>query len=101
MSGSITEELKVTGRQLTDAVKQVIKEGNARKLVIKTAKGRTLLETNLNVGAVGAGGLFYFAPLISAVGALAMYATDFKIYVERDLSAEDEAEVVDVEDEEE
>ena len=101
MSGSFTEEIKVTGEMLVDAVRQIIKEGNARKLVVKSAKGKTLLETNLNLGAAGVGGMFYFAPVLSAVAMLVAYATDFKILVERDVSSDEEAEVVDVEDENE
>ena len=100
MRGTITEEIRVTGRQLTGAVRQVIKKGNARKLVITTAKGKKLLETNLNLGAIGTGGLFYFAPFISAVATLVMYASDFRIQVERDVSPEEEAEYIDVEEEE-
>ncbi len=100
MSNTFTEEIRVTGNKLVDAVKQIIKEGNTRRLVIKSAKGKTLLDTNLNIGAAGAGGLFYFAPILSAVGMLVMFATDFKIQIEREVGSDEEAEVIDVDDEE-
>lgn len=101
MSSSITEEIRVTGNKLVDAVKQIVREGNARRLVIKTAKGKTLLDTNLNLGAAGVGGLFYIAPILSAVGMLVMFATDFKIQVEREVNSDEEAEVIDVDEDEE
>ncbi len=101
MSRSITEEIRVTGNKLVDAVKQIIREGNARRLVIKTAKGKTLLDTNLNLGAAGLGGMFYMAPIISAVTMLVMFATDFKIQVEREVNSDEEAEVIDVDEDEE
>lgn len=101
MSNSITEEIRVTGNKLVDAVRQIVKEGNTRRLVIKSAKGKTLLDTNLNLGAAGVGGMFYFAPILSAVGMLVMYATDFTIQVEREVASDEEAEVIDVDDDEE
>lgn len=72
------EEFKVSGGQLVDRVKELIHEGNIRKIVIKQ-DGKTLLEIPLTIAVVGA----VLAPILAAVGALAALITDCTIMVER------------------
>ena len=72
------ESFKVAADQLVDAVKQLLHEGNVRRIVIKQ-DGRTLAEFPMSVGVVGA----VFAPLLAAVGALAAVLTECTIEVER------------------
>ena len=73
------EEFKVSGEELVGAIKKLVKEGNARKIIIKNEKGTTLLEMPLTVGAVGA----ILLPVLAAVGALAALVTKCTIVVER------------------
>jgi hypothetical protein len=72
------ESVKVEGGQVIDKVKQVIREGNVRRIVIKQGD-RTVAEFPLTVGVVGA----VFAPMLAAVGAIAALSTDCSIEIER------------------
>ena len=72
------QAFQVHGGQIVDKVKELIHEGNVRRIVIKQGD-RTVLELPLTVGAVGA----LLAPWLAAVGALAAFVTDCTIEVER------------------
>ena len=74
------EEFKVTGKEVLKKVKQLINEGNARRIIIKNEKGRSLIEIPLTVGAIGA----IIAPALAAVGALAALLTRCTIVVVKD-----------------
>ena len=73
------EEYKVTGDELVHKVKQIVHEGNIRKISIKTEGGNTLLEFPLTIGVVGA----VLLPLWAALGAAAALITDCTIAVEK------------------
>lgn len=79
MDNTTKEEFKVSGEQVVSKVKQLIKEGNARKIIIKNESGETLIEFPLTIGAVGV----VIAPTLAAVGALAALITNCTIVVER------------------
>ncbi len=72
------EEIKVDGSQLVDKVKELLHEGNIRRIVIKH-DGESVLELPLTLAAVGV----VFAPVLAAVGAFAALATDCSIVIER------------------
>lgn len=74
-----SQEFKVSGEDLIKKVKELIKEGNARKIIIKSEKGDTMLEVPLTIGAVGA----VIAPVLAAIGAIAALVTNCTIVVER------------------
>ena len=76
---TFTEEIKVTGQQLVDTVKKLVREGNVRHLIIKNEKGETLMEIPVTVAAVGA----LLLPVIAALGALAALLSDCTIVVVR------------------
>ncbi|MBI3856871.1 MAG: DUF4342 domain-containing protein [Planctomycetes bacterium] len=79
MSAKTTwESFKVDGGELLDRVKEIVAQGNARSIVIKQ-EGRRIAEFPLTVGVVGA----VFAPLLAAVGALAVVLSRCTIEVER------------------
>lgn len=73
------EEFKVKGKELLNKIKELIHEGNIRRIVIKNEEGKTIMEIPLSVGVVGA----VVAPIIAAVGAVAAFAADYKIEVYR------------------
>lgn len=75
------EEFKVSGEDLLKKVKQLIAEGNVRRLTIKDKKGKTIIEMPLTVGVVGT----VLAAPLAAVGAIAALVTDCTITVEREL----------------
>lgn len=75
------EEFKVNGEELLKKVKQLIAEGNIRRLTIKNKDGKTILEIPLTVGVVGA----VLAPVLAAVSAVAALVTECTIAVEREV----------------
>ncbi|MBI3888999.1 DUF4342 domain-containing protein [Candidatus Saccharibacteria bacterium] len=75
-----TEEFKVKGDELLAKVKQLINEGNVRKIIIKNKEGKTVVELPLTIGVVGA----VFAPVLAAVGAIAALLSECTLVVERD-----------------
>jgi len=73
------EEFSISGDEIMAKIKQLIREGNARRIIIKSEKGNTLLEVPVTVGAIGA----ILAPVWAALGALAALVTKCTIVVER------------------
>ncbi len=73
------EEYKVTGDELVHKVKEIVHEGNIRKISIKTEGGNTLLEFPLTVGVVGV----VLLPMWAALGAAAALIADCTISVEK------------------
>lgn len=76
------EEIKVKGNQLVDKVKELVHEGNARRVTIRKDE-RTLMEFPLSMGVGGATAAIWLMPTLAAVGALAALVTDVDVIVER------------------
>ena len=74
-----TEEFSVNGEDILARVKQLLREGNIRRVVIKDKSGRSLVEFPLTIGVVGAA----LAPVLVAVGAVAALISEATILVER------------------
>lgn len=74
------EEFKVSGAALKNKLKELIREGNVRRVIIRNPQGRTLLDMPLAAGIVGA----VLLPFWVAVGAVLALATEFTILIERD-----------------
>lgn len=77
---NIKEEFRVKGEELVEKVRQLIHEGNVRKLIIKDETGKVYLEIPVTVGVIGA----LIAPMLAAVGAIAAMVANLKIEVIRD-----------------
>ncbi|MHB1133863.1 MAG: DUF4342 domain-containing protein [Chloroflexota bacterium] len=77
--GPKREEYAVSGNQLVDTIKDLLHEGNIRRIQVKQ-EGRIVLELPLTAVAVGV----LIAPVVAALGAFAALATDCTIVVERD-----------------
>jgi hypothetical protein len=73
------EEFKVSGEDIIGKIKEVIQEGNARRIIIKNEDGESVAEFPLTVGAMGA----LVAPILAAVGAIAALLTKCTIVVEK------------------
>jgi len=73
------EQFKVYGHEVLKKVKELIKEGNVRRIIIKNEKGKTMVEIPVTFAVVGA----VFAPILAAVGALAAVVNKCTIEVER------------------
>jgi phage-related minor tail protein len=70
-------EFKVKGEELLKKIKELIHEGNIRRIIIKNEEGKTYLEIPVTIGVVGA----ILVPVLAAVGAIAALAANFKIEV--------------------
>jgi hypothetical protein len=75
-----TQEFTLNGDEVVAKVKELIHEGNIRRIIIKNEDGRTMLEVPLSIGLLGAA---LMAPL-AAIGAAAAIATRCTLVVERD-----------------
>ena len=73
------EEFQVSADDLVGRVKDLIHEGNIRRIRVRNERGETLLEIPVTVGVIGA----LFAPYLAALGAIAALATRCTIAVER------------------
>lgn len=71
------EEFKVSGDQVVEKVKELIKQGNARRIIVKNEKGDSIVEFPLTAGVVGA----VLLPIFAALGAVAAVATNCTIVV--------------------
>ena len=80
MANTFKEEFYVKGEQLLNKVKELIAEGNVRKITIKDKSGKELMSFPMTIGVVGA----VFAPVLAAIGALAALIGECTIAVERE-----------------
>lgn len=74
------ETFQVKGENLLGKVKEIINEGNVRRIIIKDKSGKTIVEFPLTIGLVGA----VIAPVLAAIGAIAALVTECSITVERE-----------------
>ncbi len=72
------EEFRVRGEALVEKVKELVHEGNIRRILIIDGDGKTLLDIPLTLGVIGA----LVAPQLAAIGALAALISDATIVVE-------------------
>jgi len=74
-----TEEYKVSGEKLVGQIKELVHEGNIRRIIIKNDEGKTLIEIPLTLGVVGA----VLLPVWAAIGTIAALVADLTIIVEK------------------
>lgn len=74
-----TEELKITGEELLTTVKELVRQGNIRRITVKNREGKTLVEIPLTLGVVGT----LLIPTLAALGAVAALVAECSIVVER------------------
>ena len=75
------EEFRVEGEELLKKVKDIIKQGNIRRITIKTKEGKTIIEIPLTIGVVGA----VLLPVFAAVSSIAALVTECTISIEREV----------------
>jgi hypothetical protein len=73
------EEFVVKGDELLKKVKDIVKEGNVRRITISDKKGKELVSFPMTIGVVGA----LLAPTLAAVGTVAALLTECTLTVER------------------
>lgn len=74
-----TETYEVEGDKLLTKIKEIVHEGNVRRIIIKNEEGKQLIEVPLTVGVVGA----ILLPVWAAIGVIAAIVTSASIEVER------------------
>ncbi|HID45804.1 MAG TPA: DUF4342 domain-containing protein [Chromatiaceae bacterium] len=77
------EEIFIAGNELVDRIKELVAEGNVRRLIIRKPDGESLLEIPLTAGVAVGGAVTIMAPVLAALGALAALIKDFKLEVVR------------------
>ena len=73
------EEFKVEGKRVVTKIKELIKEGNVRRITVKDNKGKVILSLPVTAGVIGA----ILVPALAVVGTLAALVTECTIAVER------------------
>ena len=73
------EEFSISGDKIIEKVKEIIKEGSARRIIIKNEKDEIVAEFPLSAGAVGV----LLAPALGALGAIAALLTKCTLVVEK------------------
>ena len=74
-----TEEFQIDGDRLVSKIKELLHEGNIRRITIKDESGQTLIEIPLTIGVVGA----LLLPVLAAVGAIAALVARCTIVLEK------------------
>jgi len=74
-----TEEFKVSGGELINKIKELLHEGNIRRIILKDEQGKTFMEIPLTVGIVGVALL----PVLAAIGTIAALVSNLTIVVEK------------------
>ncbi len=74
-----TEELSISGEKLVSTIKEIIRQGNVRRIGVQNKNGEQLFEIPLTIGVVGT----LLLPTLAALGAIAALVTECTIVVER------------------
>ncbi len=107
---TLFQEVTGTLDEIIKEVRKLIREGNARSLIIKNKKGKELFKTQLTVGVAGTAIFTVMAPFISALTMFVLFANDVTVLVEKEKTGDEEdlddeyevdAEVIEIQDDEE
>lgn len=83
---TLTEELEVLGKDLVERFKGLIEEGNVRRIIIRNAEGRSLLEVPMTAGAVVGSVLALYMPVIAALATIGALVARLKIEIVREVN---------------
>ena len=87
---TFTEEFRVSGGRVVEKVKELVREGNVRRITLKNDEGKTLIEIPLTIGVIGT----LLLPVWAGIGAIAALVVNLTIAVEKvatdDASADSE-----------
>lgn len=73
------ESFRVSGKEILSKIEELIREGNARRIIIKNENDETIMEFPVTAGVIGV----VIAPILAAVGALAAVLTSATIVIEK------------------
>jgi Flp pilus assembly pilin Flp len=74
-----SEEFRISGEEVVAKIKELLHEGNVRRIIMKDEKGVTLIEVPLTIGVIGV----VLLPVWAAIGAIAAMAAKLTLVVER------------------
>ncbi len=77
-----TEEFQVKGDELVEKIKELLHEGNIRRVIVKNESGHTLIEIPLTVGVVGGVLSAAFFPVLAALGAIGSVVAHLTLVIE-------------------
>ncbi|PKD43127.1 DUF4342 domain-containing protein [Rhodohalobacter barkolensis] len=102
---TILEEIQGTVQEIISQIKELIRKGDAKRVIVKNRKGNVLLESRLTLGVAGAAVLAIYAPIFTAITTLVLYVSDVRVFVEKEINEssdeyEIDAEVIDIQDDE-
>ena len=80
---TFTEQIEIAASDLVDRTKELIEEGNVRRITIRNEEDEVLMEVPLTAGVAVGGAVTIVAPVLAALGALAALLTHVKIEVVR------------------
>jgi len=81
---TFSEQVEVAGNQLVERVQEMVKQGNARRLIIRNAENEVLMDINLTVGAVAGGVVVLGAWWIAALAVIAALVARVKVEIVRE-----------------
>ena len=77
------EEIKVRGAEAVDRIKELVAEGNVKRVVLKKENGDVLFELPLTAGVIAGGAVTLVAPVAAAIGAAVAFLSHVKIEIHR------------------
>jgi len=77
------EEFEISGDKVVAKIKELVREGNIRRISLKTKDGKSLIEVPLTIGVAGVAAVALLTPVWAAIGAIAAMVADLKVIVER------------------
>jgi hypothetical protein len=80
---TFTEQIEIAGSELVDRTKELIAEGNVRRLIVRNQDDEVLLEVPLTTGVAVGGVVTLIAPVLAALGAMAALLTHVKVEIVR------------------
>ena len=84
------EEFKISGDVLVTKIKELIAQGNVRRIIIKNEEGHTLIEIPMTVGVIGGVVSAALFPVVAAVGVIGAMVAHLTVVIERQESEEGE-----------
>ena len=80
---TFTEQIEIAGSELVDRTKELIAEGNVRRLIVRNQDDEVLLEVPLTAGVAVGGVVTILSPVLAALGAMAALLTHVKVEIVR------------------
>ncbi|MCG8454282.1 MAG: DUF4342 domain-containing protein [Spirochaetales bacterium] len=77
------QEVRIRGEEAVQRVKELVRDGNVRKVVVKKEDGEILFEIPLTVGALAGGAVALAAPLLAALGAATVFLAHITLEIHR------------------